>query len=277
MRGASRASRAGMTLVEMLIGMVVAGVMLGALVGLFIGQSQLMDHQASQRVARDAARNALHVLATDLQRLESSGGVEEATQDSLVIRVPFALGLVCASSSGSTTLSLLPSDSVTYANAAMSGFAWRAPSGAYTYVPETNLSAGTASACSGASISTIAGGAVVDTDAGHASIPAGSPAFLYQRVRYHFEDTADGATLVRTVVESGDQETLVEFFDGSATRFRFFTSASPDPGDTPPADLGDLIGIELALEGLGDRPRASDGAVATAPLNASVFFKNRSP
>ena len=59
------------------------------------------------------------------------------------------------------------------------------------------------------------------------------------------------------------------------TRFRFFTAGSSTPVDAPPADLGEIRGLQLDLEGLGDRPRPGGGAVATAALSVSVFFKNR--
>ncbi len=273
-------SRRGMTLVEMLVGLMVTTIILGALVTTFVSQSQLTGEQNSQRVARGAARSAAQALAVDIRRIESAGGVEQAAADSITIRIPFALGLVCASTGsggGSTVISLFPADSANFANAAMSGFAWRDQAGSYTYVPATGLAAGAASTCSSASITTLPGGSVVEAPAGSGGIPAGSPVFLYQRVRYAFAPTGAGLSLVRTKVETGASETLVEPFDSAATRFRFYVGTSAVPEDAPPVDLGDLTGIELVLEGLGDRPRVRDGSVATAPLSATVFFKNRTP
>lgn len=270
--------RHGMTLVEMLIGLVVGGIMLGALVGLFINQSQLTGDQASRRAARDVVRSASRILSSDIRRLESLGGVEHASPDSVTLRVPFAAGLVCASSGGgspSTTLSLLPTDSVRYATAEVSGLAWRSQAGDYSYVPTTGVAAGAASTCSSASISTLSGGRVVDLSAGSGAIPEGAPAFVYERIRYAFTDTGSGLSLVRTLVESGDEEVLVTNFGDAGTRFRFFVGASTSAQDAPPSDLGDLTGLELVLEGRGDRPRVSDGTVATESSTVPVFFKNQ--
>lgn len=267
-----------MTLVEMLIGLIVGGIMLGALVGLFINQSQLSGDQASRRVARDVVRSASQILSADIRRIESSGGIEHASADTVTLRVPLAIGLVCASSGGgspSTTLSLLPTDSVRYATAAVSGFAWRTSAGAYNYVPTTGLGAGATSSCSSASISTLSGGRVVQLSAGSGAIPDGAPALLYERIRYAFTDTGSGVALVRTLVESGAEETLVTNFDDAGTRFRFFVGSSGTAQDAPPSDLSDLTGLELVLEGVGDRPQVSDGEVATVPLTVAVFFKNQ--
>lgn len=268
-------SDAGMTLVELLVALVIAGLMLSALVGLFIGQSRVYGEQASQRLGRDAVRSALQALSSDLQRLEATGGVVAAAADSITIRVPFAMGLVCDDSGGTATISLLPADSVTFANAGVSGFAWRGTGGGYTYIPGTTVGNGTASVCSGESIATVSGGSVVEMASAGGGIVPGAPALLYQEIRYAFLSSASGASLVRTVLETGEEETLVEFFEEAGTRFRFFIESVADAQDAPPADLGTLRGIELALEGLGDRPRSGSGSVASVPLTATIFFKNR--
>lgn len=268
-------TESGMTLIELMVSMVVAAVILGALVTLFIGQSRLFGEQESQRTAREAVRSAVHVLTSDLRRIEASGGVEAASAESITIRTPFAMGLVCSSSAANTTVSLLPPDSASYANAEISGFAWRA-GGTYSYVPATTLDAGTASLCTGALITTLAGGRVVRISPGAgAGVPAGTPAMLYERVRYDFRGGASGFTLVRTIITPGAEEALVESFDGAGTRFRYFAGADDEAEDDPPSDLSDIRGVELVLEGLGDRPRAGSNTIATAPVTATVFFRNR--
>ena len=270
--------RAGMTLIEMLVGLMVGTLMLSALVGLFLSQSQLSGNQASHRLARDVVRVASQILTSDLRRLETSGGVEQASADSVTLRVPYSMGIVCASTGGgtpATTLSLLPTDSVRLATADVSGFAWRDTDGSYTYAPTTTLAAGSSGTCTSASIGVVAGGSVMEAGAGSAAIPVGVPALLYQRIRYAFVDTLGGSGLVRMGLESGTRELLVATFRESGTRFRFFVGASATAQDAPPSDLADLTGIELVLEGLGDRPDVTDGTVASEPLTVPVFFKNR--
>lgn len=267
--------RQGVTLVELLIGMVIAGLILQGVVGFFIGQSRVIGENESQRGARDAARSAMHVFLADLRRVEATGGVASASPTEVVIRVPVAMGVLCSSTVLGTTISLLPPDSNSWANATLSGYAWRGwADGDYTYVSPLVASAGSTSSCTNAGIKIFSDGGVrtLSPTLG-AGMQVGTPIFLYQTVRYAFEPAGAGARLVRTLPGQPD-EVLVESFHRSSTRFRFYTDATAAAQDAPPADLGEIRGLEIVIAGLGDRPRPS-GSVATAPITLSVFFKNR--
>lgn len=266
--------RPGFSLVELLIGMLVAGLILQALVGYFVGQSRMVGENESLRTAREAARSAMHVFMADLRRVEGSGGVEAAAADEVTVRVPYALGIVCSSTATNTTVSMLPVDSVLYTNAGISGYAWRNEDGDYSYVTSATVEAGTESACTDESIETLDDGNIVRLTPGAGSIDPGSAVMMYQRLRYEFRPGTTGSRLIRTVLSTDDEEVLVETFDSAATRFRFYNDGSTTPDDDPAADLSDIYGLQIVLEGLGDRPRPGGEPAASAELAPSVFFKN---
>lgn len=264
-----------MTLVELMVGTIIAGLLLHVLVAFFMSQGRLVAENESSRGARSAARTALQVFLTDLRRVEATGGILEATTSAVTVRVPYAQGLVCTSNILETNITLLPSDSLRYANATASGYAWRdAASGDYIYVSPVSVSPGTQSTCTGAGLKIFDdGGVLALTPTAGSAAQVGTPIFLYQAVRYAFVPGPRGLHLVREL-PGADPELLVEPF-APGTGFRFFRAGSSAPEDAPPADLGEIRGLQVDLEGLGDRPRHGSGNVATAPLGVSVFFKNR--
>jgi hypothetical protein len=266
--------RAGFTVVELIVGAAVASMLLAALLGVFIGESRLFGQWESERLARDVVRTATQALSADLRRIEATGGVEAASDSSITLRVPYSMGVVCASSVASTTASLLPTDSVMLATAAPSGKAWRTSTG-YGYAGLTSLAAGSAATCTGVNITTPTGGRVVAiTPGAGATVTAGTPIFLYQRVVYEFQAAPDGTVLTRRQLNGGGgTEVLVETFVASGTRFRFFVGSSDVAQDAVPADLSTLRGFELALEGQGEYRRPGE-AVPNAELAQGVFFRN---
>jgi type II secretory pathway component PulJ len=233
----------GFTIVELLVGIVVSSIAIAGLVGMFIGASRLFGTWESRRTARDVVQGAAQLLSADLRRVETTGGIEAASDSTITLRVPYAMGLVCASAAANTTVSLLPTDSVMYAEAAPSGYAWRTATG-YSYGTSiTSLTAGVAATCTGVNISTLTGGRVVLIAPGAGpTVTAGTPVFLYQRVQYEFQTTSDGRVLTRTQ-------------------------------DIAPATLSTLRGFELALEGQGEY--AAPGApTSSTALAQKVFFRN---
>jgi type II secretory pathway pseudopilin PulG len=271
----SQRSEAGMTMVELLVGMVIAMMIMGGLTSLFINQTRLFGEWNSERNAREAVRAASQVLISDLRRIESSGGIEAASSSAITVRIPFAMGIVCESADGSTTVSLLPADSLTYAGAVASGYAVRSGSG-YTYhTTLSSVSSGTAATCTSASITTVTGGQVISIAPGAGtSVTAGTPIFLYQRVTYEFESSSSGTVLTRTVLGgAGTEEVVVEKFVPTGTKFRFFVWQMSTAQDAVPADLTTIRGFELYLEGQGDYSRPGS-AVASSDLAQKVFLMN---
>lgn len=273
-----RSTREGMTLIELLIAMVIAAVILQAALGFFMGQSRLVGENESRRSARDISRTAVHVFMADLRRVETQNGVQSASASAVEVLVPFALGIVCESSPGAMTVSLLPTDSVRLADAdddGFAGYALRNTSGAYVgFTAASGLGTGAQADCVDAEIAVFGAQYVRAIEPGTGGASVGMQALLYDRIEYEFQSEDEGLFLYRTV-NGGTAEQLVGPFDPDETRFRFFSG----PGaatDAPPANLQNLSGLELVLQGLGNRPEAGSGEYATAPLTTSVFFKNGS-
>src|SRR6476659_11411947 len=122
----ARRARRGFTLIELLVGVVLFAIVGAALTKLLTVQGRFFDKQGMANAARNVSRSSLNRVVSDFRMIEATGGVIAATPTSLTIRIPFAIGVVCKNSAlGGTTLSLLPVDSTTYANAGFFGYAWR--------------------------------------------------------------------------------------------------------------------------------------------------------
>lgn len=273
----------GVTLVELMIALTVTAVIAAAMLAVFVSQTRLIGLIESQRTGRAVSRSAANVLTAELRMIEAAGGVESAASTALTLRVPYAVGVLCATSSSEATVSLLLADSMLFARPGYSGYAWRTTAGGYVYEAGTqsqpDVAGASAVVCAGASITTPPGGILARLTPG---VPAatgampGTPVLLYRRVRYEFTGSADfgGRTmLIRTPLDGGEATVLSGPFDG-ATRFRFFVAGEADAQDAPPSDLSDLRGVELDLVGQGHRPAAPGKPPAVAPLSTAIFFHN---
>ena len=270
-------NRHGFTLVELMIVMVISALVGTAIVKLFVSQAQFFDRQTQSRESRTVSRSALNILMTDLRMVETTNGVVDVDVQTLVVRVPYAFGLVCNSTLAATTISRLPLDDTLYPDEVFSGYSWLDGDGVYTYVAANGLpEIGAAGACEAESITTLAGGAVLTLTPGTAGAIVGSPVFLYQTVTYEFRESAavPGRIALWRAVDGQAEEELIAPFDESA-RFRFFVNNMPDPQDAPPALGSELRGVELVLPGTSERAAVGASGYATSDLTTAVFFKNR--
>ena len=275
--------RRGFTLAELVVGMVVLGVLGAALTRLYLSQSRFYDLQGELRRARLVSRMAINAALSDLRMVEATGGLVSATPTQVTMRVPYAIGVVCANTAAQTTLSLWPIDSTVYATAGFSGYGWRDSLGNITYVEAgTSVSNDNASLCVAANVVTMPGGKVV---AVRPPLPAtlptvtaiGTPVFLIQRLTYEFKPSAalPGRTaLWRTIFATGQADELVAPFDPTA-KFRFLVAGSDTAQAGPPTPLSDTRGLELGLTSQSDR--APEGATAPrqAQVVTAVYFNNQ--
>ena len=275
--------RRGFTLAELVVGMVVLGVLGAALTRLYLSQSRFYDLQGELRRARLVSRMAINAALSDLRMVEATGGLVSTTPTQVTMRVPYAIGVVCANTPAQTTLSLWPIDSTVYATAGFSGYGWRDSLGNITYVEAgTSVSNDNASLCVAANVVTMPGGKVV---AVRPPLPAtlptvtaiGTPVFLIQRLTYEFKPSAalPGRTaLWRTIFATGQADELVAPFDPTA-KFRFLVAGSDTDQAGPPTPLSDTRGLELGLTSQSDR--APEGATAPrqAQVVTAVYFNNQ--
>jgi prepilin-type N-terminal cleavage/methylation domain-containing protein len=274
--------RRGLTLAEMMITVVIVAMIGAALTRLYVAQARSYDLQTQLRLARFVSRTGINAAISDLRMVEATGGVVSATNTSVTVRVPYAMGIVCANTAALTTIALLPVDSVAYATAGFTGYAWRDSLGAYHYVETgTTLTAGTASLCTTAHVTVLSGGLVVAiAPALPSTLPAitavGTPVFLTQRLTYSFAPsvTLPGRTaLWRTVIGTGETDELVAPFAPTA-EFKFFIVGSDSAQTAVPSPLTTMRGIELVFNAQSERTPQGQPAVMTAQITTGVFFNN---
>ena len=280
----NRRVRRGFTIIELLVGIVVFAIVGALFTRLLTVQGKFFDRQGMGNAARNVSRASLNRLVSDFRMIEATGGVVAASPTSLTIRVPFAIGVMCANANGGTLLSLLPVDSTTYANAVFYGYASRNfRTGAYTYQENSASKArGDSTVCNNVKITTVPAGKIVivqpqlDTTAG-----LGTPVFLYARVRYEFKaSTAVPGKLGlwrTTIAQNGSQTTeeLVAPFANTAHWEFFVANGGSVAQANPPATLSDIRGLELHLDGISETIAPGQTTNEKAPFTTAVFFKNR--
>jgi prepilin-type N-terminal cleavage/methylation domain-containing protein len=270
-------SRPGFSLAETLVALAIMGVIGVALTRLMVDQSQFFNEQSSQMNARSVSRSATSMVIQELRMLDVGGGVVAASRDSITIRVPYRMGVVCGTS-GNTTVSLLPVDSSMNATAGFSGYAWRdSTTGAYSYQETgTTTSSGSASTCTTNYVTTLSGGTVLAVaPAAPSGATPGTPIFLFQRVTYSFKNSISvpgTIGLFRRVVANNTEEELVAPFD-TAAKFRFFDLNSATAQDAVPSPLSNMRGVELVLTARNEKPTRS--GATTSAYTTAVWFKNR--
>jgi prepilin-type N-terminal cleavage/methylation domain-containing protein len=277
--------RRGFTLIELVVSVVIFAIIGALFTKLLTVQGKFFDRQGMGNAARNVSRASLNRVVSDFRMIEATGGVLAATPTSLTIRIPFAIGVVCRNfGGGGTTLSLLPVDSTTYVNAGFYGYAWRNfQTGAYSYVenPATEV-AGNPAECLAVNVTAVPNGRTVlitPTVPGGAGL--GTPVFLYSRVKYEFKasQAVPGKLgLYRTTIApngGNTEEELVAPFANTA-HWEFYTISSGSvPQAAPPANLADMRGLDLHLDGVSESIAPGQVTNEQAPFTTAVFFKNR--
>ena len=289
----SRAARRGFTLAEIIVCVVLLGVLGTALTRLMLAQSRLYALQRAKRDARAIGRASMNLLFSDLRMVhdgaDAPGGVTLASPNSLSVKVPFAVGLVCGNATPNTVVSMFPVDSAAKAMAKYAGYAWRNRlTKQYTYVPVVDTvgnapvtPSGSVSLCTSTAkikSDTVSGRAWGPTDLKPQSVTAGTqpgaPVFLYQNILYFFGNSTSfpGKVALFRRIEGRTAEELVAPFDAGA-RFKFFVRNNDTSTVTPPAVLDSLVGVSLVLTGSSSATMA--GRVAEkSRMETAVLFRN---
>lgn len=275
-------TRAGFSLTEMLIALVLTAIIGAAVTGLFVSQTRFFEAQEKQGAAREVSRSGMNVIVTELRMLEKDSGVISVSDSVISLRVPFAMGISCGATAATTTILMFPVASALYSDAlnGYAGYMWRTIADErYTYVAKSaNPSAGASATCTAAGISTtaISGSQAIALTPGALSAVARSPVMLYQTVTYRFgsSTSVSGRRALFRQTGTGANEELVAPFDTTA-RFRFYYGTERGEAvDAAPSTPSDLIGLQLVLDGVSERPN-EQGKYQNVPYRTSVFFKNR--
>ncbi len=280
----SRRGRSGFALAELMVALVIAGIIGVALTRLVISQARFVSVQDGMLRARSGARASLNMLTEELRAVGDSGFVT-GSRDSIVVRVPFAVGVSCGSPSGSgaTTVGLLPADSARLAGAVLSGFAWQDTLGTWRIVEPATLSTGSANTCQtavppinvmGTTTWPITAVAVSPKQAGTA---VGAPMYLYQRITFRFAPSVEIAgrqALWRTVPGASLNEELVTPFDTSS-RFQFLVGPLLSVRTTLPLQLDSVMGVRITLSAQSETTPQGRSAPLRFPVTTDFLFRNR--
>ena len=278
MRRTQSRTRAGFTLPELLVALVMTAIVGAAAMRLFVAQSRFFDMHVKQQSARAVSRSAVNSVLSDLRMVEAPNGVTAATTSSITLRVPYAFGVVCASNATYTTVAFMPVDSLTLASASLSGYAWRGSSGSYT-ITETGVSTatGASTTCTSASITPVTGGPVLNVSpAMPAGATAGTPVYLFQRVKYEFATSTQytgRVGLFRTPIATNVAEEIAAPFDATAG-FEFYDLTAGGSASTTVPTLANIRGIELVFNGQSEKPRFGKTTPETTKYRTAVFFMN---
>ena len=276
--GRGRRRRGGFTLPELLVALVMTAIIGAAAMRLFVAQSRFFDRHVKQQNARTVSRSAVNGVLSDLRMVEAPNGVTAASASAITVRVPYVMGVVCATGATYTTVAFMPVDSLTLATAALSGYAWRGSSGTYTLQTSgVSVSAGGFGTCTGVNVTPVSGGRVYNVaPALPAAATAGTPVYLYQTIRYEFapSTTYSGRTgLWRTLVTSGATEEVAAPFDPTAG-FEFYDRTAGGSASTTVPTLANIRGIELVFNGQSEKPRFGKTTPETTKHRTAVFFMN---
>ena len=274
-----RARRAGFTLTEMLIAMVVLSLIGASLTRVLVVQTRLFSKNAAQRNTRSVTRSAMNMIDSDLRMVEATHGIVSASSSALTVRAPYALGVVCATTGGITYLSLAPVDSEVFANAGVTGYAWRDTTGVYNFT-ETALTITSVGAgiCNAQSITTLPNGRTVSVSPGLPSgaVP-GTVMFFEQQIKYEFKNSVaiPGAYgLFRTVVSTNSSNELVTPFTNQAV-FRYYALNADTSQAAAPNPLSNTTGIEFKLAAQSSTKTENQASLDTTTVTTAVFFRNR--
>jgi prepilin-type N-terminal cleavage/methylation domain-containing protein len=285
--------RRGVSLIELMIAITVMTILGAALVSLMLGYNRFQERTEGKRAARRVANSAVNVMVNELRMVDPSWGIEAATATAVQVKSPYAIGVVCASTTSTQTVALLPVDSLAFTAPGYSGFAWRADDGTYTVIPGGTLAevGSFPMACTSLGVQPITAPAsapnqrtrVVTLNVGPGGLAApialGTPVMLYRRVRFFFgpsvEPGLSGRTaLWRQSLDGGAQATEQAAPFDAAAAFRFIVSGAITPQATPPAGLWTLRGLQLYLPGESEHSSRTRGSPEQAELTTSVYFVN---
>jgi Tfp pilus assembly protein PilV len=251
-------------LAEVLVAVVLLGIVGVGMTRLLSSQMRFFQRATGARDARAVSRNALNLMRSEMRMIEPAG-ITAASGTSITVRVPYAMGVYCSSS----TATFVPVDSVTRATAVFAGYAYRdtALNAPYTYVASTTApSAGTVTLCTlGAGITPLAGGVTGLL----------SPALLYQEVTYALgaSTLVSGRTALWRRVTGGVNEEVAVPFD-AASLFRYYVSGGTTSQANAPGTLSTISGLELVLIGESERDSPGTNAPESSTTRVSIFFRN---
>jgi hypothetical protein len=218
----------------------------------------------------------MNVMSVEL-RMVSDSGLLAASSDSVLVRVPYVFGIGCdVDGAMGRVVSLMPADSMMYANAVNSGVARRRADGTYEFTsPVTISSPADGTKCTTQGIQLVPEGTVANV-LPVAAVDFGDIFYLYQQVAYRFMPSTDmpGRTGLWRRVGAGAYEELAAPFDSSAG-FRFLVGPNLQTTAIPPMDLTTVNGLELNIVAESYEPPRGRSDYQIFELPVQVVFLNK--
>jgi len=266
----------GFTLVEVLIAIALMSVLAAALTRMLLSDSRFVSRQEALLTARQTARATINVMSVEL-RMVSDSGLLAASGDSVLVRIPYAYGIGCDIDGAlGRVVSLMPADSLMFANAVTAGIARRRADGTYGFTsPVTISTPADGTKCTTQGIQLIPDGMVLNV-LPIAAVDFGDIFYLYQLVTYRFMPSADmpGRRGLWRRVGAGAYEELAAPFDSTAG-FRFLVGPNLTVTSVPPADLRTVNGLELNIVAESYEPPRGRSEYQTFELPVQVVFLNK--
>lgn len=288
----------GFTLIELLVASVLGALLAGIVLQLLSSQSRFVDYQEARQEVQENTRAARELIVSELRSV-TPAGIDSATTNRIVLRVPRVWGVVCAiDATGGSVDIVVPAElGTSYSvgeNTARPGLASQSGSSdtwTYRSIMAISISgAGAPADCAAAASSEaeIRRFAVSPSAISAPAIGAGDIAYLYDRITYltGFADkqaTAPGRWVYRRI-GTGHAQPLAGPIAGPTKtaapkeiglRFRYFSTTSPlipDPTSEILVDPAAIRRIEVVVHSL------SRGSFAGEPQaevdSTSVFLRS---
>lgn len=272
--------RRGFTLTELLVGMVVMSILGTALARILINNSRFVSRQDAMMEARATSRAAMQAIVAELHMVPDSG-LLAAARDSIKVSVPYGFGMLCRTTAGVTSASLMPADSLMYSSASPDTIGVQGSGGGFIRRGVTSVTASPRVAdCSADSIRVIPGGRLIGMAIPGTAPTSGSLFYVSQTVTYRFMTSVDvsGRRGLWRKAGTGAYEELAAPFD-TAARFVFlmgpYMQLDSRTRLTTRARRDSVRGLELRLTGQSVSAPQGASTPHTFDLRTRVAFMNK--
>ncbi|MBA4159246.1 MAG: type II secretion system protein [Gemmatimonadetes bacterium] len=241
-----RSSRAGFTLVELMVAIVISGILIGTIFQFLLGQGRFARYQGAREEVQQNARAALELITSDLRGV-APGGITVAGESEIVIRAPRAWGVVCGYINNDLAVIFPESPAL----AAGDSLAFYAGSGLWSFVAVTDETAANGqatitscnlsnprpalSASSAADIARVRlfRGPGIPPPTGLAPLAPATELYLFQQVSYDVHTYAaneplPGIWIRRAAAAATPQPFAGPLPDGAGLSFRYYDAAGAD-------------------------------------------------
>lgn len=276
------ASRAGFTLIEMMIAIIITGLLAGVLFQMLQGQGRMTEVQGARAEIQQNSRGTIELISSELRSIGPLGLTTGASEE-IEFRVPIIWGVVCAASSGGLVV-LFDTAEVALPSSAAEGVVVRTAPDTWTQGAGAAVSATTSTACN---VMNFSGDDLVVREVGTslsgAAPPVGAPVYLYHRLRYYSaadasgrhwvyrsERGAAGQPLAGPLDEGGPggEPFAFEYFSGPSTQVT--GNISESGGTASPVNM-----IRLKARMRSQSEAVIDGGPARDSASIFVHLRNR--